>query len=120
DAVADRIGWLLEKKVIAGIGVSLDNLTLNRRHFRSFISFHNLNKVKEKFLGYCYAHPNAIEVRRMLGPWEWEVDLEVKDETELRKIHAEFKECFKDAVGTASFVTIYRTHKFDMGGFLVE
>jgi Lrp/AsnC family transcriptional regulator, leucine-responsive regulatory protein len=119
DAVADRIGKLREKGVIAGIGVLLDHLALNRRHFRSFITFHNLNTVRDKFLQYCYEHQNAVQVKRMLGPWEWEVDLEVSDETELRKAHFQFKEHFADSVRSTSFVSIYKVHKFDMGNFLL-
>ena len=120
DAVADRISKLKGSGVIYRLGIILDNLSLNRRLFRTFITFQNLNKVKEKFLNYCYEHPNAIQLKRMLGSWEWEVDLEVKDETELRRINSEFKEHFKDAVSATSFVTIYKIHKFDMGGFLLD
>ncbi len=119
DAVADRIAKLKADGVISGIGVFLDNLVLNRRLFRTFITFHNLTNVREKFLKYCYEHPNAIQVKRMLGPWEYEVDLEVQDENELRRINAEFKDHFKDAVSATSFVTLYKTHKFDLGGFLL-
>ncbi|MFH1470896.1 MAG: Lrp/AsnC family transcriptional regulator [Candidatus Micrarchaeota archaeon] len=120
DAVADRISKLRHRKIIASVGVLIDNVLLNRRLFRTFIMFQNLNAVKDRFMRYCSEHPNAIQVKRTLGSWEWEVDLEVKDETELRKIHSEFKEHFKDEVGSTSFVTIYKVHKFDLGGFLLK
>ncbi len=119
DSVANRINKMKKDGLIAGIGILLDSVVINRRLYRSFVSFHNILSVEQKFLKYCREHPNAVQVKRMLGPWEYEVDLEVQDETELRKIHSEFKEHFKDAVRATSFANVYKTHKFNLTGFLV-
>ncbi|MFH1448177.1 MAG: Lrp/AsnC family transcriptional regulator [Candidatus Micrarchaeota archaeon] len=118
DAVADRINKLKKKGIIERFTVILNNLAIKRRFFRSFVTFHNQKKIERKFLNYCNEHPNAIQVKRMLGPWEYEVDLEVKDETELREIHAKFKKYFGEYVRSTSFASIYNIHKYDMGGFL--
>lgn len=120
DAVADRISKLRKKGIITSIGLVLDNIILNRRLFRSFITFHNIASVEKKFLDYCWTYPNAIQVKRVLGPWEYEVDLELQDETELRRAQAAFKGHFKDAVRSTSYVSIYKIHKFNLASSLGE
>jgi Lrp/AsnC family transcriptional regulator, leucine-responsive regulatory protein len=118
DTVADRIRSLKKRGIIAGIGVITDNLVLGRRLFRTFLTFHNLISVEKKFMNYCKEHPNSVQLKRMLGPWEYEVDLEVADETELRRINSAFKETFQESVRATSFVSIYKIHKYNLTDFL--
>ncbi len=118
DAVADRIKKLKRTGTIENSTIVLDNMALKRRFFKTFITFHNIKKIEKRFLNYCDEHPNAVQIKRVLGPWEYEVDLELQDEMELRATEADFKEKFKDAVRSTSFVSVHKIHKFDMGGFL--
>ncbi|MFH0818077.1 MAG: Lrp/AsnC family transcriptional regulator [Candidatus Micrarchaeota archaeon] len=119
DAVADRINKMKKDKLILGITLLLNNNTIKRKTFKSFITFHNVKKVEAKFLNYCNEEKNIVHVKRMLGPWEYEVDLELESEDELRELHSKLKAQFAESVRSTSFVSIYRTHKFDMGGFLL-
>ncbi len=120
DAVADRINRLRKEKTISGISLVLNNNAIKRKAFKSFITFHNVKKAEEKFLNYCYENRNVVQVKRMLGPWEYEVDMELEDEEELRELHMKLKDRFSDSIRSTSFVSLYKVHKFDMGGFLVE
>ncbi len=120
DSVADRISKLKKEKLISKTSLLLNNSAIKRKAFKSFITFHNVKKVEERFLNYCHENRNIISVKRMLGPWEYEVDVELESEDEVRELHAKLKERFAESIRSASFVSIYRVHKFDMGGFLLE
>ncbi|MFH1470895.1 MAG: Lrp/AsnC family transcriptional regulator [Candidatus Micrarchaeota archaeon] len=119
DAVADRISKMRKEKMIPGISILLNNNSIKRKAFKSFITFHNVKKIEKKFLDYCRQNRNVVQVKRTLGPWEYEVDLELESEDELRELHNKLKEKFPDSIRSTSFVSVYRVHKFDMGGFLL-
>ena len=120
DSVADRISKLKKEKLISKTSLLLNNSAIKRKAFKSFITFHNVKKVEEKFLNYCHENTNIIGVKRMLGPWEYEMDAELESEDDVRELHAKLKERFAESIRSASYVSIYRVHKFDMGEFLLD
>lgn len=113
DAVIKRIKNLEKAEIIEHYMVWTDNLKLGQQFFKVLITLHNINEEKQKEItSYCQQNPNIIYIVNALGPWQLELDVEVKNITEFRKLIRDFLNRFANIISDYSVLNIYEEYKF--------
>ena len=83
-------------------------------HYKILVGLRNLSEEKERSLiEYCRMNTNIVYVVKALGPWEFEIDMEVKNMEQFREIMMEIKTKFKDIIKDYSALNIYKIHKYN-------
>jgi len=73
----------------------------------------NNSKEKEKlFTSYIKENPNIVYDNKVLGGEDVEIEIQVRNPEELRKILKEIKEKFSAIIRTYSTMLFYKEHKF--------
>ena len=72
-----------------------------------------LSERQEMLVEYCRVNPNIVYVVEALGPWEFEIDMEVESAEQFREIMMDIKSKFQDIVKDYSALHIYQVHKYN-------
>lgn len=100
-----RIKKLQKKGIICAFRIGLNREKLGINYCKSFIYYQNNTIEKEnQLLYYCYNLPNIVGVSKSLGPWDLELEFEVKNYDDFHKIMKEIKNKFPLI---RSFDTVY-------------
>ena len=114
DAVYKRISKLENSGIIQNYNIVPNELKYPFTHYKILISLHNLNEEKEKRLEkYCRENKNIWYFCRCLGPWNFELDLDVKSTEEFRGLLREFKINFSNIIKDYTVMTVYKTNKYN-------
>lgn len=114
DAVSGRIKKLENSGVITHYNIVPNESVYPYLHYKVLIGFGNISEEREKMLvEYCRVNPNIVYVVRALGPWEFEIDLEVKSAEQFREIMMDIKSKFHDIIKDYSALNIYQVHKYN-------
>lgn len=117
--IINRIKNLEKKEVIQNyfIGLNLDKIEME--FCKAFVYLQNPAKKEYGLLvDYCLKHPNVTAISKMVGAWEMEIEMEVKNFDEFYKIMNQIKSQFKGLVKSYEAVTITREHGRDYSKFL--
>jgi DNA-binding Lrp family transcriptional regulator len=88
-----RLKKLEKNKVILGYKYALNPKLLGYETCKAFISFKDITEEKRKALiNYCKLNPNIINIVITIGPWDMEIELEVKNFEEYYKIMNDIRE----------------------------
>ena len=83
-------------------------------HYKILIRFRNISEERENTLKeFCKVNPNIVYIVKSLGPWDFEIDVEVKNTEELRKILMNIKTEFSDILKDLSTLHIFQVHKYN-------
>jgi len=83
-------------------------------HYKILMGLKNLSEKREKeLMEYCRVQPNMVYIVKALGPWEFEIDMEVESAQQLREIMMDLKTKFKDIIKDYSSLHIYQVHKYN-------
>ena len=78
------------------------------------IGFRNVSEQREKALiEYCRMNKNIVYIVKALGPWDFEIDLEVETAEQFRDIMMDIKTKFNDILKDYSALHIYQVHKYN-------
>ncbi|MBW3000885.1 Lrp/AsnC family transcriptional regulator [Candidatus Woesearchaeota archaeon] len=100
-----RIKQLQEKGIIGAFRTSINREKLELNYCKSFIYYQGKTTEKEnQLLTYCYQLPNILGVSQSIGPWDLELEFEVKNYDEFHHIMKEMKNKFPLI---RSFDTVY-------------
>ena len=114
ESVGKRIKALEKEGVLCNYILVLDNQRVNQLQYKVLIRLKNFTQESYQHLTeYCKNHPNVFYVVKTFGPWEFEIDLEVKSEEEFRSIMRELKKKFEDKISDYSYINIYKVHKYN-------
>ncbi len=114
DAVGERIRKLEKSGVIRHYNIVPNESKYPFQHYKVLISFRNITEEKERALReYCRINPNIVYVVKSLGPWEFEIDLEVESAEQFREIIMDVKSKFNDILKDYSALHIYQVHKYN-------
>ena len=79
DIIHYRIKQLEKNKIISGYKFALDTHKLGYETCKSFIYFKNITEKRRKeLIQFCKLHPNIINIVLCVGPWDMEIEFEVK------------------------------------------
>ena len=114
DAVRDRIKKLERSGVVRHYNIVPNESNYPYLHYKILVGLRNLSEEKERSLiEYCRMNTNIVYVVKALGPWEFEIDMEVKNMEQFREIMMEIKTKFKDIIKDYSALNIYKIHKYN-------
>jgi len=90
-----RIKKLKQSGVIGAFRIGLNREKLGMNYCKSFIYYQNKTTEKEnQLLYYCHNLPNILGVSQSIGPWDLELEFEVKNYDDFHKIMKEMKNKF--------------------------
>ena len=114
DAVAARIRKLEKSGVIQHYNIVPNESCYPYLHYKVLIGFRNITAERERTLKeYCRTNPNIVYIVKSLGPWEFEIDLEVETAEQFRDIMMNIKTTFSDILKEYSTLQIYKVHKYN-------
>lgn len=114
DAVAERIKKLEKSGVIRHYNIVPNESKYPYLHYKVLIGLRNISEARERaFREYCRINPNIIYIVKSLGPWEFEMDLEVASAEKFREIMMNIKTLFSDILKDYSALQIYQVHKYN-------
>lgn len=110
---AARIRELEKKKVIIGYRTMFDLEKLGYHYFKVHFLLHNVTEEKERALRqFIKQHPNIIFDNEVLGGDDIEIEIQVNDLNELRKIITQMKEQYGEIIKESKRLFFYKEHKF--------
>ena len=114
DAIARRIKKLQKSGVIRHYNIVPNESKYPYLHYKVLIGFRNISAKREATLReYCRKNPSIVYIVKSLGPWEFEIDLEVEKSEQFREIMMQLKTTFSDILKDYSTLTIYQVHKYN-------
>jgi len=114
DAIAERIKKLEKSGVIRHYNIVPNESKYPYLHYKVLIGFRNISEDRERSLReYCRINPNIVYIVKSLGPWEFEIDLEVESAEQFREIMMNIKTAFNDILKDYSALHIYQVHKYN-------
>lgn len=103
--IIQRIKKLQKKEILDAFRIGLNREKLGIHYCKTFIYYQNKTSEKEnKLLNYCYNLKNILGVSQSIGPWDLELEFEVKSYDEFHKIIKDMKNKFSLI---KSFDTVY-------------
>lgn len=107
-----RIKELERRKIIVRYGLHLDLNKLGYQSFKTSFILFNLTKSRIKdFQVYAKEHPNIVYDEEIMGGDDYEIEVQVKDIRDLRKIIEEIKVKFTDILYDYRILHIYEENK---------
>ena len=114
DSVGDRIKKLEKSGVVRHYNLVPNESKYPQLHYKVLVGLRNLDEKKEKeLIEYCRINPNIVYIVKALGPWEFEIDLEVGSVEEFRRVMMDVKTRFNEIIKDYSALQIYRVHKYN-------
>lgn len=114
DAVASRIKKLEKAGIIKHYNIVPNESVYPYMHYKVLLGFKSFSLEKEnKLLEYCRLNPNIVYIVKSLGPWDFEIDIEVENADKFREIMMDIKSEFKDLIKDYSTLHIYQVHKYN-------
>ncbi len=114
DAIAERIKKLEKSGVIKHYNIVPNESKFPYLHYKVLIGFRNITEGGERSIKeYCRTSPNIVYIVKSLGPWEFEIDLEVDSAKQFREIMMDIKTKFSDILKDYSALQIYQVHKYN-------
>lgn len=114
DSVADRIRKLERSGVIRHYNIVPNESKYPYIHYKVLLGLRNISEEREKnLIEYCRLNPNIVYIVKALGPWEFEIDMEVESVEQYRIIMMDIKTKFNDILKDYSVLHIYQVHKYN-------
>src|SRR3989344_2103108 len=110
EAIAYRIKQLQKKNVIQAFRPIINTSQLGYQYYNILFRLQNFENIK-KIFQYFKQQPNIIYFVKYLGSYDIGIDLEVKDDKELRAILKGIKDAFSKDIKSYNSVLIYEEHK---------
>ncbi len=106
DAVQYRIKRLTQKNVILGYTVWFDAKKLGFNYYKILIGFRSITKEREtQFLNFCIENDSIVFLNKTIGSWDIELDIIVRDNSELHEFMREIKTKFGEIIGKHTFIS---------------
>lgn len=107
--VISRIKNLKKQKIILGYRPLINIGYLN---YFLLIRYHNVSKeLEQKFIEFLKIHPKINLLTKTVGSWDLEIEVEVKDLKEFRKIERKIRQRFAVLIQKIESIPIYALHK---------
>ena len=114
DTIAVRIKNIEKQGVIKRYNFVPSESVYPYLHYKVLVGLKNSGEERERALiGFCKTHPNIVYIVKALGPWDFEIDIEVETAEEYRGIMMALKTRFADMIKDYSSLSIYQVHKYN-------
>ncbi len=110
-----HIKELERKQIILGYKVHIDPKVMQKIFGKLIIYLHNVDNEKiKKFTNYCSAISGVVWPQRVVGDWDFELDMEINDYNQFQDIIFEIKEKFSDIIKNHEFCIVSKEFKLDL------
>ena len=110
-----RIKEMEKREIILAYKVHLEPRNIGRIFCKAIIYLSNANKEKLKeFINYCSSVEGAIWPQRVLGDWDFELDLELPNYDIFQEVLIKLKEKFSDIIKNHDFCIVSKEYKLDL------
>lgn len=107
DAVNYRIKRLEKLGIINGYTAWFDARKIGFNYYKILVWFKDVSRQdEEKFVKYCMAKPDVVYMDKIMGSWDMELDVIVKDNSELHDLTRELKTKFGSIIGKHAFISV--------------
>lgn len=118
DIIKYRIKKMKEKNIISGFTIQLDLEKIGYEYYTIFFHMHNLTKeLEDKIISFATNHPNILFVVRTIGNHDLQLEIEVKDYSELENIIKDFRQKFSEKVRDFEILRVTKEFKYDFYPF---
>lgn len=115
DIVHKRIKRLVKEKVIEGSRIMINKSKIGYQYHKLLLNIKFDNKQEEnKFFTYLRKEKNIIDIIRMMGNWNFELDIDVKNATEFHEIIMDLKNNFPRNILSYEALLIFKEHKYNL------
>ncbi len=113
ESIIKRIKKLERSQIITHYMIWSNVNLLKGIYYKVLVKFHNVKENDERELvNYCSKNSNIIYTVNCVGDWQFEMDIEVGDILEFRKIIREFTNKFYKIISDYTALNIYEEYKF--------
>lgn len=110
--VSYRIKELIKRKIILAFSIELNQSAIGYDYYKVILYLKNLTRQKENaFIEFCKRQGNVLYYIKTLGPWELELEFEVKNHKELNKIMNSIRKEFSDIIKSYEPLLIVEEYK---------
>ncbi len=124
NTVKERMKNLEKRGVIQTYRIFIDLDKIGRAFYKAMITTRGLSEeIEKKMLSFCTWENSVVYLVETVGEWDLELEAEVKDEAEFRKIMSSFRNAFSDIVQDYELLHVYKEHKvnyFPMADEILE
>lgn len=119
DKITTRIKRLEKQKIIEGSTIILNKELMKITYYKVLLNMRFFSKEEEnQFNTYVKSTEQVMDVIQMMGPWNYELDIEVKNVYEFHKIMLQLRNKFTKNIISHNSILILKEHKlnfFPMG-----
>ena len=109
----NRVKALEQKKIIIGYKTVFNLELLGYQYYKVLFRLHNVvNEKLQQFKRYIKVHPNIVYDDEVLGGDDIEIEVQVKDNNELRALINDIKLKFADMIKSYKILLFYKEHKY--------
>lgn len=106
---------LKKRNIILAHKAHLEPRAMNRIFCKIILYLNNVNKKRlNEFVGYCSALPGSVWPQRVMGAWDFELDLELNNYDEFQKVIMGLKEKFPDLIQNHDFCIVSKEYKLNL------
>ena len=110
-----HIKELERKQIILGYNLHIDPLVMQKIFCKLIVYLHNVDQEKRvQFTSYCSAIPGVVWPQRVVGNWDFELDMEVGDYNQFQDIIFDIKQKFSGIIRDHDFCIVSREFKLDL------
>lgn len=114
DAIYMRIKKLQQSGVLQNYNIVPNEENYPWLHYKILFALHHTDeKTERKLIAYCRSQKNIWYFCQVLGPWDFEIDLDVKDSAEFRSILRGIKLQFSEIIKEYTVMVVFRTNKYN-------
>jgi Lrp/AsnC family transcriptional regulator, leucine-responsive regulatory protein len=95
DVFRDRMKKLEAKGIIGWYAAAIDHTKLGMEFYKTFLYFDKMGPGEEKrLLEFCKSQPNIVHIVRLVGPWEFELEVMVENHAAYNRIMRDLRALF--------------------------
>jgi Lrp/AsnC family leucine-responsive transcriptional regulator len=117
-AIGQRVKRMEEDGLITGYFAWIEPQQFGYQSFNLLLKHQSFRAAdEEELFEFCRVHRHVTWLIKTLGPWDFEVAVEVKDQEELQDVVYELKDRFARIIQRIEFAPIFRTIKYSQYPF---
>jgi DNA-binding Lrp family transcriptional regulator len=117
-AIGQRVKRLEAEGLITGYFAFIEPQAFGNQSFNLLLKHQSFRAVdEEQLFEFCRIHRHITWLIKTLGPWDFEINVEVESQEELQEVVYELKEKFSRIIQRIEFAPIFRTIKYSQYPF---
>ncbi|MFC1752401.1 Lrp/AsnC family transcriptional regulator [Thermoproteota archaeon] len=109
-----KIREMEKKHIILSYKVTLDPKKTGSTFYKAIFYLGNTTKKRlDEFMNYCYLIEESVWPQRLVGSWDAELDMEVKDYERFNEIMMDLRQRFSDIIKNTEFFVASKEYKLD-------